>query len=119
MANGPTPEPGILTYPAGMLHLEYTLSNGQMFRWRQTNDGWWDAVTGSRMVRIRQVESGQDGTDRFEFFTHPGEPDEAFVRDFFRLDVDLGPVYDSWREADPYLGSLGERFRGLRLVKQR
>jgi N-glycosylase/DNA lyase len=100
-----------------MLHLEYTLSNGQMFRWRQ-KDGWWDAVTGSRMIRIRQVESDREGIDRFEFETSPGTPDEAFVRDFLRLEVDLGPLYESWREADPYLGSLGDRFRGLRIVRQ-
>lgn len=110
--------PAILTYPAGMLHLEYTLSNGQMFRWRQTKDGWWDAVTGSRMLRIRQVSDSQEGLDSFEYFTYPGEPDEQFVRDFFRLDVDLAPIYASWQDADPYLGSLSERFRGLRLVKQ-
>ncbi len=113
-----TETPSTFTYPAGMLHLEYTLSNGQMFRWRQTKDSWWDAVIGSRMLRIRQVASDEEGSDRFEFYTFPGEPDEQFVRDFFRLDVDLGPVYASWQEADPYLGSLGERFRGLRLVKQ-
>src|SRR5262245_1271462 len=71
------------------------------------------------MVRIRQVESDQDGMDRFEFDTYPGAPDEAFVREFFRLDVALGPIYGSWQEADPYLGSLGERFRGLRIVKQK
>jgi N-glycosylase/DNA lyase len=109
--------PQTLTYPAGMLHLEYTLSNGQMFRWRQ-KDGWWDAVTGSRMIRIRQVGSAEDGMDGFEFLTYPGEPDEAFVRDFFRLDLDMEPVYASWREADPYLGGLSERFRGLRIVGQ-
>src|SRR6476660_2030384 len=118
MATEPTPEPGILTYPAGMLNLEYTLSNGQMFRWRQ-KDGWWDAVTGSRMVRIRQVKSHLVDMDRFEFGTYPGGPDEVFVREFFRLGADLGPVYESWWEADPYLGGLAERFRGLRIVRQK
>src|ERR1043165_1294910 len=83
-----TEAPATFTYPAGMLHLEYTLSNGQMFRWRQTKDGWWDAVTGSRMLRIRQATSDEEGLDRFEYFTFPDGPDEQFVRDFFRLDVD-------------------------------
>src|SRR5438552_16337263 len=106
-----TQAPAIFTYPAGMLHLEYSLSNGQMFRWRQTRDGWWDAVTGAQMLRIRQVASDEEGVDRFEFYTFPGDANEEFVRDFFRLDVGLEPVYASWKEADPYLGSLGERFR--------
>src|SRR5439155_4839106 len=56
--------------------------------------------------------------DRFEFYTFPEGPDEPFVRQFFRLDVDLEPVYSEWREADPYLGGLAKRFRGLRLVRQ-
>ncbi|MDQ5823355.1 MAG: hypothetical protein M3441_03975 [Chloroflexota bacterium] len=112
-------QPSVLDYPAGQLHLEYTLSNGQMFRWRKTADGWWDAVSGSRLLRIRQVPGPAEGMDRFEFFTYPQPGDEAFVRAFLRLDVELPPLYESWKEADPYLGGLGERFMGLRLVLQR
>jgi N-glycosylase/DNA lyase len=110
--------PGTFEYPGGLLHLEYTLSNGQMFRWRKTADGWWDAVTAGRMLRVREVENGDAEAGRFEYHTYPGGPDEALVREFFRLDVDLQPIYASWREADPYLGSLAEKFQGLRLVKQ-
>lgn len=110
--------PGQLAYAKGMLHLEHTLSNGQMFRWRQTPDGWFDAVTGSRMIRIRKVEADESDRDRFEFYTYPGEPDGDLIQRFFRLDVDLSQLYSAWSEADPYLGSLGERFRGLRIVKQ-
>ena len=113
--------PGILKYPQGLLHLEYTLSNGQMFRWRQSADGWWDAVTGGHLIRIRQVESADADADlgTFEYYTYPGEPDEGLIRQFFRLDVDLESLYESWRETDPHLGSLTERFRGLRIVLQR
>jgi len=73
---------GQLRYPKGLLHLEYTLSNGQMFRWRQASDGWWDAVSGARLLRIRQVESGAEQEDAFEFQTFPGPPDLDFVRRF-------------------------------------
>jgi N-glycosylase/DNA lyase len=109
---------GTLDFPAGLLNLEYTLANGQIFRWRQSADGWWDAVTGSRLLRIRRVISDNDGMDRFEFQTFPGEPDSNLIKRFFRLDVELGHLYQSWREADPYLGDLSDRFRGLRLVLQ-
>ncbi|HET6313566.1 MAG TPA: DNA glycosylase [Chloroflexia bacterium] len=119
MPQGDAQQPSVLDYPAGQLHLEYTLSNGQMFRWRKTDDGWWDAVSGSRMLRIRQVQGSQPDTDRFEYYTYPEPEDLAFVRRFLRLDVALPPLYESWRDADPYLGSLGERFSGLRLVLQR
>ncbi|HVG00045.1 MAG TPA: DNA glycosylase [Chloroflexia bacterium] len=119
MPQGDAQQPSVLDYPAGQLHLEYTLSNGQMFRWRKTDDGWWDAVSGSRMLRIRHVQGPQPGTDRFEFYTYPEPDDLAFVRGFLRLDVALPTLYESWRAADPYLGGLGERFGGLRLVLQR
>jgi N-glycosylase/DNA lyase len=111
--------PGVLNYPKGLLHLEYTLSNGQTFRWRQLPDGWWDAVTGGNLIRIRQIESADTDLDTFEYHTLPGEPDEVLIRHFFRLDVDLDGLYESWREEDPHLGSLAERFRGLRIVLQK
>jgi N-glycosylase/DNA lyase len=90
-----------------------------MFRWRKTDDGWWDAVSGSRLLRIRQAQAHDAEMDRFEYYTYPEPGDETFARTFLRLDVDLPPLYESWRAADPYLGSLGERFMGLRLVLQR
>jgi N-glycosylase/DNA lyase len=107
-----------LRYPAGMLHLEYTLTNGQMFRWKQLADDWWTAASAGRVLRIRRVAGDDSGEEEFEYRTYPGETDETFLRDFLRLDVDLEPVYRSWREADPYLGSLAEKFSGLRIVKQ-
>jgi N-glycosylase/DNA lyase len=118
MAAGSDAESGVLEYPAGLLNLEYTLANGQMFRWRQAADGWWDAVTGARMIRIRPTGPDQVGFDRFEYQTFPGSADPDLVGAFFRLDVDLEALYASWHDADPYLGKLSERFRGLRIVLQ-
>jgi N-glycosylase/DNA lyase len=119
MSANETKDAGTLQYPKGLLHLDYTLSNGQMFRWRQPPDGWWDAVTGDRLIRIRQLDNSATDFDSFEYFTFPGEPDAGLVERFFRLDVDLESLYASWREADSYLGSLADRFRGLRIVRQR
>jgi N-glycosylase/DNA lyase len=101
-----------------MLHLEYTLTNGQMFRWKQLADGWWTAASARRVLRIRQVADTGSGDDEFEYCTFPSGPDEAFLREFLRLDVDLEPLYRSWQGADPYLGSLAEKYAGLRIVKQ-
>lgn len=107
-----------LVYSSGMLDLEHTLSNGQIFRWRKSNDGWWDVVTAGRMLRIRRAAHDESGPDRFEYQTLPADAGSGAVESFFRLDVDLEPLYASWREADPYLGGLGDRFKGLRIVKQ-
>ena len=80
-----------LRYPAGMLHLEYTLTNGQMFRWKQLPGDWWTAASAGRVVRIRRA-GGDEGEDRFEYSTFPGGPDEKLLSAFFRLDVDLEPI---------------------------
>jgi N-glycosylase/DNA lyase len=106
-----------LNLPVGSLHLEYTLTNGQLFRWRKTPDGWWDAVTGRKMLRIRPLgESGEFA--QFAYQTYPHAEDLDFVQQFFRLDVDLEALYESWRVSDDYLGRLAERFTGLRIVLQ-
>ncbi|MDQ6694213.1 MAG: hypothetical protein M3014_07300, partial [Chloroflexota bacterium] len=110
-------QPGLFSCPEGTFDLELTLTNGQMFRWRKGDNGWWDAVSASRMLRIRALDR-QGGAERFEFHTYPGEPDVEFIQSFFRFDVDLPQLCASWAEADPYLGELGGRFRGLRIVRQ-
>ncbi len=107
-----------LVLPSGQLNLEHTFTNGQMFRWRQTKDGWWDAVTDGKLLRIRQTEAQTASTDSFEYLTYPEPGDEAFLHTFLRLDVGLKEVYASWKDADPYLGSLCDKFAGLRIVKQ-
>jgi N-glycosylase/DNA lyase len=111
-------EVGRFEYPSGLLDLEYTLTNGQMFRWRKSDDGWWDAVSGVKLLRIRKLEGENDAADVFEFQSFPGTPDQEFMQHFLRFEVDLETLYTSWAEVDPYLGGLAERFRGLRIVRQ-
>jgi N-glycosylase/DNA lyase len=109
---------GKLVLPRGTLHLEYTLTNGQIFRWRKADEGWWDVVSGDRLLRIREPEVSGD-EEIFPYATYPEPGDESFVRRFLRLDVDLETLYERWRASDEHLGLLTERFAGLRLVLQK
>ena len=90
-----------------------------MFRWRQSADDWWEAVTGERLIRIRKADGVDDSTDTFEFYTYPGEPDEGVIRSFFRLDVDLEDSVRVVARGGQDLGELADRFRGLRIVAQK
>jgi N-glycosylase/DNA lyase len=107
-----------LSLPRGSLHLEYTLTNGQIFRWRKAGDGWWDVVSGDRLLRIREPRVEGD-LEHFTYETFPTPGDEAFLRRFLRLDVDLSTLYERWRASDEHLSRLTERFSGLRLVLQK
>jgi N-glycosylase/DNA lyase len=117
MADEINPRPATIRLPAGALNLQFTLTNGQMFRWRKGGDGWWDAVRARQVLRIRPVEQS-DGFDVFEYVTYPGEPDERWLRAFLRLDVDLARLASTWDDEDPHLAGLARRFAGLRLVAQ-
>jgi len=92
--------------PDQPFNLDLTLSCGQAFRWEKA-DGWWQGVADGRAVRIRQ-----DGC----LLTFTGS-DEAFVRDYFRLDQDL-PRILSLIDRDPAIGAAIRECRGLRLARQ-
>jgi N-glycosylase/DNA lyase len=119
------------SYPAGLLHLERTFANGQCFRWRPDparkaappGEEHWQGIVAGRVIWLGRVPAAVDAPDdTFHFRVAPslGSPpaDQAFLWDYLRLDLDLEPIYADWRERDPYLGALTERFRGLRIVRQ-
>lgn len=104
--------PQHLHYPGEYLNLTHTLTCGQAFRWRLDADGWWAAPVRGHVIRIRQAEPG------FLWETLPGEPDQALIRDYFRLDGDINAIYAHLSRSDPHVAELVERFSGLRLVRQ-
>ncbi len=116
---------GEIVVPAGGLHLEYTLANGQCFRWRRDPAGksgapdaeYWHGIVGGRVVWLARIP-GTDG-DTLRYRLAPAgdaEADAAWLRAYLRLDVDLPAVYHDWQTRDPYLGTLTANLRGLRLV---
>jgi len=87
--------------------LDQTLGCGQVFRWDRSADGWWCGIVGNRVIRCRQ-----DGAT----LTYEGA-NEAFIRHYFSLDLDLEKVLASI-DCDPFIHYAIERSRGLRLVRQ-
>jgi N-glycosylase/DNA lyase len=128
--NPPSPDQ-TFPYPAGLLHLERTFANGQCFRWRPdparkgapAGEEHWQGIVEGRVIWLSRLPAAPDTPDdTFRFRVAPSrgtpEADRAFLWDYLRLDLDLAAIYADWRQRDPYLGTLTERFRGLRLVRQ-
>ncbi|MGC9435024.1 MAG: DNA-3-methyladenine glycosylase family protein [Methanomicrobiales archaeon] len=87
--------------------LEETLDCGQVFRWQEVSDRWFEGVVDGRVVRLRQ-----DG----DCLRLRGmDPHRA--REYFDLDLDLEAVYDRL-STDPLMADAVRRFRGLRIVRQ-
>jgi N-glycosylase/DNA lyase len=87
-------------------NLYFTLSCGQVFRWEK-ND-WWTGVVNGAVIRAKQ-----EGTELIV----DSSLDRKFIRDYFRLDDDMGKIYASINR-DEKIASLLQKYRGLRLVHQ-
>jgi len=99
--------PRIALRPDQPFSLDQTLGCGQVFRWDRGSDGWWCGIVGNRVIRCRQ----EGATLVFE------GADEAFIRHYFSLDLDLEKVLAAI-DQDPFIHGAIERCRGLRLVRQ-
>lgn len=99
--------PTLVLSPGQSFSLDHSLGCGQVFRWEQTDDGWWYGVVGDKVIRIRQ-----DGNR----LTFEGSS-KKFILDYFSLDLDLRPVIKSF-DRDPFIHSAIEKCRGLRIIRQ-
>jgi N-glycosylase/DNA lyase len=105
-------ETGRMRIASGELDLDHTLTPGQSFRWKKDSLGRWTGVVRDRVVRV-----WREGEDvRYQLF--PGGPDDAFICDYFRLDVKLCDLYDGFVRKDERLARAIQRFRGLRVLRQ-
>ena len=125
--DSPEPTAGEVLLPAGALHLERTLANGQCFRWRRDparkaappGEEHWQGIVGDRVVWLSRYPGAT--ADRLAFRLLPaggGAADAAWLRAYLRLDVDLPAIYADWTARDPYLAGLTQSLAGLRLVDQ-
>lgn len=103
------PSPQEMVIRARCFSLRHTLDSGQLFRWRPDGAGFVVAA-GDRAWRIEQrgdrlrVRGARAG-------------DEARLRRFFALDVDLDAVLERLRAAG-VPGDILSHWRGLRIVRQ-
>jgi N-glycosylase/DNA lyase len=98
----------VISIPRGQpFSLDQTLGCGQVFRWDRATDGTWTGVVGNSVIRIHQ-----DGRK----LTFDGAS-AKFIREYFSLDMDLGPVLASI-DCDAFIHAAIGSCRGLRLIRQ-
>jgi N-glycosylase/DNA lyase len=86
--------------------LDHTLSCGQVFRWEK-DGGWWYGVVDGKVLRVRQ--NGRK-------ISWQGA-DEAFIRHYFQLDLDLPAILVSI-DHDPLVHAAVTACSGLRIIAQ-
>lgn len=90
--------------------LEYTLESGQAFRWQKKGE-WWYGVASGGVLKIKQEGDSLvciSGSDLLG---------SAFVRSYFRLDVELEKVLSSIMKDETVTHAV-QKFYGLRLIRQ-
>lgn len=90
--------------------LAATLETGQAFRWSERG-GIWEGVVGRRWVGLRQVGEGIEA----EAVVDP--EGWGWLREYLRLDDDLGAVVESFPKDGPMAAAM-DSCRGLRLLRQ-
>lgn len=93
------------------LNLDLTLTCGQAFRWRKSENGVWRGVVCDKLMELI-VED-----DHLLWRTYPSNG-EALVRDYLRLADDVNAIYAALSVDDPHLAKLIKEYHGIRLLRQ-
>eukprot|EP00274_Cyanoptyche_gloeocystis_P002879 CAMPEP_0196662274 /NCGR_PEP_ID=MMETSP1086-20130531/47972_1 /TAXON_ID=77921 /ORGANISM="Cyanoptyche gloeocystis , Strain SAG4.97" /LENGTH=252 /DNA_ID=CAMNT_0041997553 /DNA_START=189 /DNA_END=943 /DNA_ORIENTATION=- len=102
------------------LNLSLTLTTGQTFRWRRTDDDEWTGVHGKRVVTLRQSKGHGDILFRTvpKLKTDELAPFEQSLVEFFNLRYNLEELYAQWSAADTRFAQVGEFLPGARVLRQ-
>jgi N-glycosylase/DNA lyase len=84
-----------------------SINSGQTFLWEKVDNNWY-GINGEAVLKITPGNHG---------FNFSSKPDIPWERDFFRLDDDTESVHQVL-SGDSLVGSLLERYQGLRLLRQ-
>nr|XP_057907589.1 N-glycosylase/DNA lyase [Doryrhamphus excisus] len=130
------------------LRLDLTLACGQSFRWRETSEGHWTGVFGGRVWTLTQTEDtlwyhvydknggvshSEENKPQMKLggivkkeekesvsvtIQNDDEEEEAMLRDYFQLNVNLEDLYRKWGAADPHFKKIADIFTGVRMIRQ-
>ncbi|MCD5409698.1 MAG: hypothetical protein LRZ87_02900 [Methanocellales archaeon] len=89
--------------PVPTFDLDHTLRCGQVFRWRESKDGWIDIV----------IKAKQEG----DVLIVKSNLDMEDVMSYFRLSDDLDDIYKHISK-DEVMNEAIARYRGMRLIRQ-
>ena len=97
------------------LRIDIVLKCGQSFRWEESGNVW-TGVLQSKVWQIRQEETWimYRSLPKLE----NQDEDEAFLKNYFQLEVDLEPLYAEWSKNDPVFEKIAETFGGVRILRQ-
>lgn len=94
------------------LNLAAVLRCGQSFRWAQ-NDDTWSICLQNRVLFVKQ-----DAANLYYRSVGPGNKlsDLDLVRDYFNLDIELGNLYQTWKDRDS--SHFKKTHYGVRILRQ-
>jgi len=101
---------GFIQYPLNEWDVGLCVSKGQVFRWKECDDGWL-GVDADHVLWLRAVVGG------YEFATLPVPGRDDWIRAAFQLDVSLQNVERRVAEVEPSLTELANEFLGLRVMQ--
>src|SRR4051812_337868 len=98
------------SFPIDDYDVDATLSSGQAFRWKKTND-WWEGVIGEHWVRLR--------VDNNSLIAETAAPvtDWSWLKHYLQLDADLPAIIATFPKDEPMQAAL-QACHGLRLLRQ-
>lgn len=86
--------------PAAELRLEFTLTTGQSFRWRQVGVGEYVGVIGQRVVHIKQLEDDVVYQVVGRGAQALAAEDATVMDDYFNTSTSLAKLAEGWCAVD-------------------
>jgi N-glycosylase/DNA lyase len=109
--------------PRSQLRLDIVLKCGQSFRWTrhdadETLQSWIGVLSGRLWLLAQEQDQLLFKTCSIIKSEESSKAEEAILKDYFQLDVDLVPLYITWSAQDPVFEQLSHTYTGIRMLRQ-